>query len=94
MVCCGEGRNKLIIKFEFETASFLGRTKHPVSSVRVSGNAEWQVLQNCARVQSVAKVMTLWQPAVKWRDNRRRRQRHMPEPDAASISTNWESGAG
>lgn len=52
-------------------------------------NAEWQVLQNSARVQSVAKVMTLWQPAVKWLDNRRhRRQRRSPEPDAASISTN------
>lgn len=68
-------------------ALFLGCMKCPVSSVRVAGNAEWQVLQN--RVQSVAKVMTLWQPAVKWLDNRhRRRQRRSPEPDAASITTN------
>lgn len=62
--------------------------KCPVSFVRVAGNAEWQVLQNSARVQSVAKVMTLWQPAVKRLDTRRRRQRQSPEPDAASISTN------
>ncbi|CAK6950105.1 Hypothetical predicted protein [Scomber scombrus] len=56
--------------------------------MRAAGNAEWQVLQSSARVQSVAKVMTLWQPAVKRLDNRRRRQRRSPEPDAASISTN------
>jgi len=62
--------------------------KCPVSSVRLAGNAEWQVLQNSARVQSVAKVMTLWQPAVKRLDNRRRRQRRSPEPAAASITTN------
>ena len=66
----------------------------PVSSVRVVGNAEWQVLQNSARVQSVAKVMTLWQPAVKWLDNHHRPQRHSPEPDAANVSTNQESGPG
>lgn len=62
--------------------------KCPVSSVRAAGNAEWQVLQNSASVQSVAKVMTLWQPAVKWLDNRRHRQRRSPEPAAAGITTN------
>lgn len=69
VVCCGGGWNKLIIKFESETASCLGCMKHAVSSVKLSANAEWQVLQNRAGVRSIAKVMTLWQLAVKWLDN-------------------------
>lgn len=44
VVCCSGGWNKLIIKFKFKTASFLGRMKRPVPAVLASGNAEWQVL--------------------------------------------------
>lgn len=88
-VCCGGSWSNLIIKFDSQTALFLACMKCPVSSASAAGNAEWQVLQNSARVQSVAKVMTLWQPAVKRLDNRRhRRQWRTLEPDAASISTN------
>lgn len=58
VVCCSGGWNKLIIKFKFKTASFLGCMKRPVSVVTASANAEWQVLQRSARVRSVAKVMT------------------------------------
>lgn len=55
----------LLSNLTLKLPHFLDAMKCPVSSVRVAGNAEWQVLQNSARVQSVAKVMTLWQPAVK-----------------------------
>lgn len=36
VVCCGGGWNKLIIKFDSETALFLACMKCPVSSVRVA----------------------------------------------------------
>lgn len=60
MVCFGGVENKLIILFDSENASFLKKMKSPISSVRLTSNAEWQLLQNSARVQSVAEVMTLW----------------------------------
>lgn len=61
MVCFGGVANKLIILFDSENASFFKKKKKsPISSVRLTSNAEWQLLQNSARVQSVAEVMTLW----------------------------------
>lgn len=60
MVCFGGVANKLIILFDSENASFLKKMKSPISYVRLTSNAEWQLLQNSARVQSVAEVMTLW----------------------------------
>ncbi|CAJ1068515.1 Hypothetical predicted protein, partial [Xyrichtys novacula] len=53
--CRGAGWNKLIIKFDSENCLISRITKCPVSSASPAGNAEWQVLNNSARVRSVAK---------------------------------------